>query len=167
MCRATVKVKYPATSPESSTRTSSAMQLHRLWFSAFCTRMSWSSKAQVLPKGYRVRITQPAGQAPHQPGSSLLVPERGEQGSPGMAARFHQESTSSGKIMVMRRSGAKLGVQVRIRSGYGYHREVGPRNHREGSQWQVSPQVGEQIKEVYSWALGCPVTELETDTTPT
>lgn len=55
--------------------------------------------------------------------SSLIVPEGGEQGSPGVAARFHQESSSSGKVMVMCRSRAKLGEQVRIRSGDGYHKE--------------------------------------------
>lgn len=55
--------------------------------------------------------------------SSLIVPEGGEQGSPGVAARFHQESSSSGKVMVMCRPRAKLGEQVRIRSGDGYHKE--------------------------------------------
>lgn len=61
--------------------------------------MPGSSKAQLLPKGYGARATQPAGQAPHQPGPSLRVPEGGEQGSPEVAARFHQESRSSGKII--------------------------------------------------------------------
>lgn len=55
--------------------------------------------------------------------SSLTVPEGGEQGSPGVAARFHQESSSSGKVMVMCRPWAKLGEQGRIRSDDGYHKE--------------------------------------------
>jgi len=62
-----------------------------------------------------------------------MVPEVDEQGSPGKAAKFHQESRSSGKIMVTCRSEAKPGVQVRIRSDDDEHSNIGPRDHQEGS----------------------------------
>lgn len=64
-------------------------------------------------------------------GPSLTVPEGGEQGSPGVAVRFHQESSSPGKVTVTCSPWAKLGVQVRIRSG-GVTTERKPRNHQEG-----------------------------------
>lgn len=66
-----------------------------------------------------------------------------------MAARFHQESWSSGKTRLLCRSRTKQEMKVNTRSGDGYHGEMEHRDPQGGSERDGSPQVGEQTQEAH------------------
>lgn len=76
-----------------------------------------------------------------------------------MAARFPQQSWSSGKTRLTCRSRTKLEVQLKDQVMVippCYHGEMEHRVPQWGSEEDVSPQEGEQTQEGHGWVQGHP-----------
>lgn len=108
-CKAAIKDKCLASSPENSTGTSGTIQLHRIWFSAFYTGHHKAAKTSCSLRDRETRrIKQPTGQAP--PTMAQAHNAQGRQAGQPRAGSLVQTG-----VQVIRQGHSD--VQISVKSG--------------------------------------------------